>query len=45
MVQHMQTRMQAVVNSAGGRIAPLADLFVMLYLYLVSYLLVLEKMA
>jgi choline dehydrogenase-like flavoprotein len=29
MVQHMQTRMQAVVNSAGGRIAPLADLFVM----------------
>ena len=29
MVQHMQARMQAVVSSAGGRIAPLADLFVM----------------
>jgi choline dehydrogenase-like flavoprotein len=29
MVEHMQARMQAVVGSAGGRIAPLADLFVM----------------
>ncbi len=29
MVDHMQARMQAVVSSAGGRIAPLADLFVM----------------
>jgi len=29
MVAHMQQRMQAVVASAGGRIAPLADLFVM----------------
>ena len=29
MVNHMQQRMQAVVASAGGRIAPLADLFVM----------------
>ena len=27
MVQHMQQRMQAVVASGGGRIAPLADLF------------------
>ncbi len=29
MVRHMQERMQAVVTSGGGRIAPLADLFVM----------------
>jgi len=29
MVLHMQERMQAVVASGGGRIAPLADLFVM----------------
>lgn len=29
MVRHMQARMQAVVASGGGRIAPLADLFVM----------------
>ena len=29
MVRHMQERMEAVVASAGGRIAPLADLFVM----------------
>jgi choline dehydrogenase-like flavoprotein len=29
MVDHMQARMQAVVSSAGGQIAPLADLFVM----------------
>jgi choline dehydrogenase-like flavoprotein len=29
MVQHMQQRMQAVVASGGGQIAPLADLFVM----------------
>jgi choline dehydrogenase-like flavoprotein len=29
MVAHMQARMQAVVSSAGGQIAPLADLFVM----------------
>ena len=28
MVAHMQARMQAVVASAGGRIAPLTDLFV-----------------
>ena len=27
MVRHMQERMQAVVSSGGGRIAPLADLF------------------
>jgi choline dehydrogenase-like flavoprotein len=29
IVAHMQARMQAVVSSAGGQIAPLADLFVM----------------
>ena len=29
MVEHMQARMAAVVESAGGRIAPLPDLFVM----------------
>ncbi len=29
MVAHMQARMQAVVQSAGGRIAPLHDLFVL----------------
>jgi len=29
MVRHMQARMQTVVASGGGRIAPLADLFVM----------------
>ena len=29
MVRHMEERMQAVVASGGGRIAPLADLFVM----------------
>ena len=29
MVEHMQARMQAVVASGGGRIAPLPDLFVM----------------
>jgi len=29
MVAHMQARMQAVVASAGGEIAPLHDLFVM----------------
>ena len=29
MVAHMQARMQAVVTSAGGRIAPLHELFVM----------------
>ena len=29
MVRHMQARMQAVVASGGGQIAPLADLFVM----------------
>jgi choline dehydrogenase-like flavoprotein len=29
MVAHMQARMEAVVASGGGRIAPLADLFVM----------------
>jgi len=29
MVAHMQTRMQAVVTSAGGQIAPLHELFVM----------------
>ena len=29
MVAHMQARMKAVVASAGGQIAPLADLFVM----------------
>ena len=29
MVDHMQARMRAVVASAGGQIAPLADLFVM----------------
>ena len=29
MVAHMQARMQAVVASGGGQIAPLADLFVM----------------
>ena len=29
MVAHMQARMQAVVDSAGGRIAPLHELFVM----------------
>ena len=29
MIAHIQARMQAVVGSAGGQIAPLADLFVM----------------
>ena len=32
MVEHMQARMQAVVTSAGGEIAPLHDLFVIPFL-------------